>query len=94
MEDGGFEFWDAAQTPGRSNNAVDKNVLQESGWGKLEEKLATERFVGPGLVAGNDMGFGTETVLQGISRRTSFALRSAGTRGMRSILTINEGTIL
>jgi hypothetical protein len=101
-EDGGFEFRDAFQTPGGSDDTVCKDFFRESRWGKFEKEASPEGFVGVRMVAGDreptspchlgDVGSGGKTVLDRVHGRTLFAAVGTRTGGMTGVGTIYSDT--
>jgi len=66
-EDGGFELGDALEAPQVADDAVGKFVVEERVWGKFGKELPTVRFVGTIRVTGDDIGLGSEAVLEGVT---------------------------
>ena len=84
----GFEERDAVEAPGGVGDFVDELSLGGGGGGVLIEKLLDVALVGFGVLGGQDGGAGSETVAQGVLRRTLlswFGARAGGVEGVGAV---------
>jgi len=91
VEEGGFEEWDAVEAPSGVGDFVDELSLGGGCGGVLIEKLLDVALVGFGVLSGQDGGAGSETVAQGVERRTLLARFGAGPGGVRRVGAVDGG---
>src|ERR1700733_15743535 len=90
-EQGGFEEWDAVETPGGVGDFVDQLSFGGSGGSVLIDELLDVAPVGFGGLGGQDGGLGSETVPQGGAGGTLFALFGARTGGVEGVGAVGGG---